>query len=157
MEPSKGQLLSLSDVAAQLGMSAQQLRSMCRKGQLPAEKHAGRWLVQASDVPKVSPLRRLAPLRARGRVAEGAALDDMTHQLLHRGTVVSRRARRGRQSAAGLAASDAIDNQLDGGQPAPPSLPMPAGLAGKARKAQRKALEHMQDRRNRPHPPERSL
>jgi hypothetical protein len=150
--------LSIRECAARLGMTEGRLRNLARQGKLPASKSAGRWLVLAADLETFRPMRRLMPAtRARARTAEGAALDDMTHQLLHRGTVVSDPARK-RVLTPGLAAeSTALRHQLhpqdaDGG-----SLPLPAGVKGRAREAQREALEHLQERLDKPHPPERSL
>jgi excisionase family DNA binding protein len=151
-------LLSIRECADRLGMTESQLRELARKGKLPASKHAGRWLVARQALDDFHPARKLTPAtKARARVAEGVALDDMTHQLLGRGTVVSEPAARRRLSPEAAAEAAALRHQLhpteaDGG-----SLPLPTGLKGRARGAQREALEHLQERLDKPHPPERSL
>ena len=157
MEATKGQLLSLREVAERLGISVDQLRDMCRRGTLPAQKHGGRWLVQAADVPPATALQKAGPRRVRGRIAEGVALDDMTHQLLHRGTAVASPKRSARLSPERAAAAAAIDRQLEPNSADRSSLPLPAGVKGRARQAQRKVLEHMQERMDGPRAPERSI
>jgi len=124
-------LLTLREVAEQLGMSAAQLRELARQGKLPASKDAGRWLVEAGAVDSIMPLKRVPSRPIRGRMAQATSLDDMTHRLLHRGTVVSR--------------------------PAPAGTARPKGVQQKARVAQAEALEHLEERLQEPHAPERSI
>ncbi|HVA24298.1 MAG TPA: helix-turn-helix domain-containing protein [Chloroflexota bacterium] len=152
-----GRLLSIREVAALLGMAEGQLRELARLGKLPATKQAGRWLVESAGVENVRPLRSLGPKRVRGRLAEGVALDDLTHRLLHKGPVASDPRRRGHQPAALAAESEAIEHQLHPGRLGETATPLPPGLKGRARAAQGKALEHMEERLDKPHPPERSL
>ena len=125
------QLLTLRQVAEQMGMAPAQLRELARQGKLPASKHAGRWLVVAADVPSIKPLPRVSPRPMRGRLAQTAALDDMTHRLMHRGTIAS-------EPTRGTAAR-------------------PRDIAQKARAAQSEALEHLEERLHEPHAPERSI
>ena len=150
-------LLSIREVADLLGMSEGQLRELARQGKLPASKQSGRWLVESAGVENVRPLRSLGPKRARGRLAEGVALDDFTNRLLHKGPVASDPHRRGHQSAAMAAETEAIEHQLHPGTLGEAATPLPPGLKGRARAAQGKALEHMEQRLDKPHPPERSL
>ena len=150
-------LLSIRECAEQLGMSESQLRDLARQGKLPASKHAGRWLVESAGVENVRPLRSLGPKRVRGRVAESVAMDDLTHRLLRKGTVASEPRRRGHQTAGLTAESEAIDHQLHPGTLGEAPTPLPPGLQGRARAAQGKALEHMEQRLDKPHPPERSM
>ena len=149
-------LLTIRQCADKLGISEAQLRKMARSCRLPAEKHAGRWLVQAAALEKVTPIRR-GVRRVRGRIAEGTSLDDLTHRLLGRGTVVSDPRRPGKRSAAALAEAAAIDHQLDRASRGHDTADLPLGLKGKARAAQSKALEHLEERLDKPHIPERSL
>lgn len=150
------QLLTIRECAAKLGLSESQLREMARTGRLPANKQAGRWLVQAAALDKVTTLQPGAR-RIRGRVAEGVSLDDMTHRLLGRGRVASPPTRRGKASPAASAEAAAIEHQIDPTSRGRESAPLPPGVQGKARAAQRKNLEHMEQRLDRPHAPERSL
>ena len=146
-------LLTVKEVAERLGISERQLREMARAGTLPASKHAGRWLIEAASVENVRPLRRLGPKRVRGRLAEGAAVEDFTHRLLGGGRLISPFQRRGAQTAE----AEAIEHQLDPSSLADDTARLPAGLKGRARAAQAKALEHLEQRLNKPHPPERSI
>ena len=150
-------LLSIRECADRLGMSERQLRELARLGKLPASKHAGRWLVSLADAEQARAQRSLGPRRVRGRVAETAALDDLTHRLLHRGTVVAARSPHGREAAAPAAEREAIEHQLHPGQVGEARQRLPDGIQGRARAAQGKALEHMEERLDQPHPPERSL
>ena len=150
-------LLSIRECAERLGMSEMQLRELARQGKLPASKQAGRWVVDSGEIENVRPLRRPGPKRVRGRLAEGVALDDLTHRLLHKGTVASDPARRGHQPLALAAESEAIEHQLHPGIVGDAAMPLPPGIKGRARAAQGKALEHMEERLDKPHPPERSL
>ena len=127
-----GQLLSIRECAERLGMSEGQLRELARKGKLPASKHAGRWLVQAGALEGIRPARRITPAtKKRAQLAEGVAVDDMIHQMLHKGLAVT--------------------------PPASAKQKAPATVKERARVAQGKALEHMEQRLDKPHPPERSL
>jgi excisionase family DNA binding protein len=155
MEATSRRLLSIREVADLLGMSERQLRELARQGKLPATKQAGRWLVEAAAAEQVRPPQRLSPRRARGLVAESAALDDMTHRLLHKGTVAADPARRVPEAL--VAESKAIERQLHAGVVGESATPLPPGLKGRARAAQGKALEHLEERLDKPHPPERSL
>src|SRR5579883_1666885 len=118
-------LLTIRQCADKLGISEAQLRKMARSCRLPAEKHAGRWLVQAAALEKVTPIRR-GVRRVRGRIAEGTSLDDLTHRLLGRGTVVSDPRRPGKRSAAALAEAAAttrlICRSVSKARPAPPRV-----------------------------------
>lgn len=124
-------LLSLREVAEQMGMSPAQLRELARQGKLPASKHAGRWLVEAADLPAIQPLRRVSRRPIRGRLAQTVALDHMTNRLLHHGATAS--------------------------EPNRSTPARPASLSGKAHVAQGEALEHLEERLQQPHPPERSI
>ena len=149
-------LLTIRECAEKLGLSEGQLREMARTGRLPANKQAGRWLVQAAALEKVTPLRK-GVRRVRGRLAEGTSLDDMTHRLLGRGTVVADPTRPGKRSAAAVAEAVAVEHQLDPTSRGHDTAALPPGMKGKARAAQSKALQHMEQRLDKPHPPERSL
>ncbi|HLQ35711.1 MAG TPA: helix-turn-helix domain-containing protein [Chloroflexota bacterium] len=127
-----GRLLTIRECAERLGMTEGQLRELARKGKLPASKQAGRWLVQSAELDTFRPVRRLAPAtKKRARLAEGVAVDDMIHQLLHKGLSVT--------------------------PPASKQQQAPATVKERARAAQGKALEHLEQRLDKPHPPERSL
>ena len=152
-----GRFLSIRECAERLGMSESQLRDLARQGKLAASKHAGRWLVESASLENVRPLRSLGPRRVRGRLAEGVALDDLTHRLLGKGTVAAVPLPRGRASRALAAETEAIEHQLRPGIRGAAATPLPAGLKGRARAAQGKALEHLEERLDKPHPPERSL
>lgn len=149
-------LLTIRECAEKLGISQSQLRELARQGQLPASKQAGRWLVQASAIENITPLKR-GVRRVRGRLAEAVALDDLTHRLLGRGKVVSAPTRRGNTTPERAAEAAAIQHQLDPASRHREPVAVPQGLKGRARAAQSKNLEHLEDRLDKPHPPERSL
>jgi excisionase family DNA binding protein len=153
-----GELLSIKEVAERLGMSESQLRELARRGKLPASKHAGRWLIQAAAVENVRPFKALGPRRVRGRLAEDASLDDLTHRLLRRGgRVVSPLRHRGQQTAERAAEAEAIEHQLGPSLLGERAGALPPGPKGRIRAAQSKNLEHLEKRLDKPHPPERSI
>ena len=152
-----GRYLSIRECAERLGMSESQLRELARQGKLAASKHAGRWLVESASVENIRPLRTLGPRRVRGRLAESVALDDFTHRLLRKGTVSADPVRHGVPSRALAAESEAIEHQLHPGIRGDTAARLPSGLKGRARAAQGKALEHLEERLDKAHPPERSL
>ncbi|HEX6511106.1 MAG TPA: helix-turn-helix domain-containing protein [Chloroflexota bacterium] len=157
MDEATGQLLSIRQVAERLGMTEDHLRELARTGKLPASKHGGRWLVEAAAADNVRLLHGAGPRRVRGRLAEGVALDDFTNRLTGRGMVVSPPRRRHRLNAAQAAEATAIDRQLHPGSSGGEPAQLPPGIKGRARAAQRKALDHLEQRIEKPHPPERSL
>ena len=144
-------LLTIREAAEWMGMSPATLRSLARQGLLPAEKHAGRWLVQAGA------LDGIEVRRSRARQAEATSLDDLTDRLLGRGSVVGKRPSGSLASPAQVAESAAIEAQLSPGAVAERPLAMPAGRRGRVRQAQREALEHLRERLEEPEVPERSL
>lgn len=150
-------LLSIRECADRLGISEKQLRELARQGKLPASKQAGRWLVESAAIDNIRPLRSAGPKRIRGRLAEGVASDDFTRRLAHRVPVASDPTRRGHVEAARAAETEAIEHQLHPSTFGTDLAPLPPGLKGKARAAQGKALEHMEELLDKPHPPERSL
>ena len=72
-------LLSIDQAAVRLGKSARQVRYMIQSQLLPARKVAGRWLIDAKDLP-LSPAQREAVARKerqlRAAVEEGLGLTD---------------------------------------------------------------------------------
>lgn len=152
-----GRFLSIRECSERLGMTEKQLRELARQGKLLAAKRAGRWLVEPAALENIRPLRSLSPKRLRGRLAEGTSLDDLTHRLLHKGTVAADPARHGGEPRALAAESEAIEHQLHPGVVGQPVTPLSSGMKGRARAAQGKALEHLEEWLDKPHPPERSL
>jgi excisionase family DNA binding protein len=148
-------LLTIRECAQKLGVSESQLRELARQGKLPANKQAGRWLVLSSAIENVTPLRGIR--RVRGRVAESTSLLDLSHRLHGRGTVVSQPKRRGKISPERAAESAAIDHQIDPESIRREPVTLPRGIKGKARAAQSRNLDLLEERLGKPHAPERSL
>ncbi len=149
-------LLTIRECAAKLGMSESQLRELARQGKLPASKQAGRWMVESTALDKVMPIRRgIRPVR--GRIAESTSLQDLGHRLLGRGTVVSRPKPSGSVTKERVAETTAIDHQIDPKSIRREPIGLPEGIKGKARAAQSKNLDSLEERLGKPHPPERSL
>ncbi|MBV8086459.1 MAG: helix-turn-helix domain-containing protein [Chloroflexi bacterium] len=127
--PASSGLLSIAEAAARLGMTPARLRDLARQGKLPASKHAGRWLVESATLEQLEVPG--AKKRERAVMAEGVAVSDMEHLLHGRGTIVSEPQR---------------------GTPAAPRT-----VQGRARAAQEKNLESLQERLVKPQIPERSI
>jgi len=123
-------VLSIAEAAARLGMSPARLRELARQGKLPASKHAGRWLVESAGI-ETFERPPAAARRERAVMAEGVALSDMEHALHGRGTVVS--------------------------EPVRGAVPAPTTIKARARAAQQKNLQSLQERLEKPHVPERSI
>ncbi|UCZ92636.1 helix-turn-helix domain-containing protein [Gordonia sp. WA4-43] len=49
-ESVSGDLMGSAEAANRLGCSAENVRALCRRGALPATRHAGRWLIPAEAV-----------------------------------------------------------------------------------------------------------
>jgi len=146
-------LLSLREVADRLGLSPAQLRQLARQGKLPASKHAGRWLVELADLDKVAPPGVSPATRGRARVAEATALSDFEHRLHGGGAVVSEPRQSDLRPAAAIQESAAVDRQLGLGDASVP----PVARKERVRDAQRKNLEALRDRIEKPATPERSI
>lgn len=117
-------LLTLREAAERMGLSVARLRDLARKGQLPASKHAGRWLVEVEALQPIP----ISSQAGRAHGAESAALNDLASHLQHRGVVVSEaKAQPGRT------------------------------VAERAHSAQAEALDHLQQRLDKPQVPERSI
>ena len=146
--PASSSLISLREAAERLGMSTAQLRELARQGRLPASKHAGRWLVESGSLAEFEP-----PQRRRAREAQGRALADIEHGLRGHGALVGEPVRSRPQSRAAAAARAALDEQLG------LTTRSDAAQAGGSpvRQAQRRNLEALAERLDKPHPPERSI
>jgi len=123
-------LLSIAEAAARLGITPGRLRDLARQGKLPASKHAGRWLVESANLEQLE-LPATPRKRERAVMAEGVAVADMEHLLHGRGTIVS--------------------------EPQRGTPPAPRTVQGRARAAQEKNLESLQERLVKPQVPERSI
>jgi len=144
------QLLTLRQVAERLGVSPGQLRELARTGRLPANKQAGRWLVEAAALDSLAlPGGR----RQRARVAQGMVLEDMAHRLHGRGAIVSEPVRGKPRTRAMAAEAEALDHQLGVGG----GDGLPAAGVARSRQAQQKNLANLEQRSQKPHTPERSI
>ena len=71
--------LTIDEAAARLGKSARQIRYLIQNDGLPAKKIAGRWLIEADDLPLSEPQREAVGRQERalrGAVERGLGLDE---------------------------------------------------------------------------------
>jgi hypothetical protein len=71
-------LLSLEQAAERLGKTTRQVRYLIKQGRLPAQKQAGRWMIDADDLPLSDPQKAAVDRRERAlrdAVEEGLGLN----------------------------------------------------------------------------------
>ena len=75
-------LLTLDEVAELLGINAEKLRELARRGELPAHLQVGRLLVEAVAPPETEPEHLVAgTTRYKARMAQRVALDHFLERL----------------------------------------------------------------------------
>jgi len=75
-------LLTLDEVAALLGVNAEKLRALARRGELPAELHVGRLLVEEVRPPEPTREHLISgTTRYKARMAQRMALDHFLERL----------------------------------------------------------------------------